>query len=130
MPIRVDNTPVDLNTAAPNKKNINDLPPEMLEHIFNYIGNDKFNVRLTCHAFNDVVERTLNEYELFKIAYSELLLKSSFDSRLINDLIKQSEEEKRFVLKNCQVLHKAGFDMSHILTLDKKDDKTQPSLFY
>ncbi|MFT4465565.1 MAG: F-box protein [Sodalis sp. (in: enterobacteria)] len=119
-PINVDNTSIKLHSEAPSKKNINDLPPEMLEHIFKYIGEDKFNVRLTCHAFNDVVDEILTDDELFKIAYSELLLELGFDAKLINELIKQSEENKRFVLKNCKALHKAGFDMSHILTLAKK----------
>lgn len=66
----------------------------MLEHIFKYIGNDKFNVRLTCHAFNDVVDEMLTEDELFKITHSERLSESGFNAKLINELIKQREQDK------------------------------------
>ncbi|CAK8744118.1 hypothetical protein SODG_007238 [Sodalis praecaptivus] len=105
------------------QKNINDLPFEMLEHIFKFIGNDKFNVRLTCHAFNDAVDELLTEDELFKITHGERLRESGFNKKLINQLIKQSEQGKNFILKYCKTLHEAGFDMGKIFTLTQKNLK-------
>lgn len=97
----------------------------MLEHIFKYFCNDKFNMCLTCRAFDYVVDEMLTEDELFKIAHRERLRESEFNAKLINQLVKQSEQSKNFVLKYCKTLHKAGFDMDHIFTLAQKEPKTQ-----
>ncbi|KYP97089.1 hypothetical protein BG74_05485 [Sodalis-like endosymbiont of Proechinophthirus fluctus] len=69
-------------------KNINNLPLEILEYIFKYIGKDKFNTRLICHAFNNIVDEIITEYKLVKIEYSEIMIESGFNAKLVNELIK------------------------------------------